>query len=77
MKISTILSELDNNQEYREALYKHFHQNPELSLQEFKTADRLESELRRYGINEVLCIGETGIVAAASWLIKEHKWALP
>lgn len=47
MKISTILSELDNNQEYREALYKHFHQNPELSLQEFKTADRLESELRR------------------------------
>ncbi|WP_293955419.1 hypothetical protein [uncultured Corynebacterium sp.] len=45
MKISTILSELDNNQEDREALYKHFHQNPELSLQEFKTADRLESEL--------------------------------
>lgn len=63
MKISTILSDLDTNRDYREALYKHFHQNPELSLQEFKTAARIESELRSYGITEVLRIGETGLVA--------------
>lgn len=33
MSIQNILSDLDSNRDAREALYKHFHRNPELSLQ--------------------------------------------
>lgn len=66
MKISTILSDLDNSRGYREALYKHFHQNPELSLQEYKTAERIESELKAYGLSDITRIGETGLVAVIS-----------
>lgn len=63
MSLQNILSDLDSNRDTREALYKHFHRNPELSLQEYKTADRIEDELRSYGIEEVLRIGKTGLVA--------------
>ena len=30
---------------YLDALFKHFHANPELSMQEFETSDRLAAEL--------------------------------
>ena len=63
MSISNILSGLGSNRDTREALYKHFHRNPELSLQEYKTAERVESALKSYGIEEILRIGSTGIVA--------------
>lgn len=66
MKISTILSDLDSTRGHREALYKYFHQNPELSLQEYKTADRIESELKTCGLTDITRIGETGLVAVIS-----------
>ncbi len=61
MRIQNILSDLDSSRDTREALYKHFHRHPELSLQEYRTAGRIEAELEDYGI-EVLRIGKTGVV---------------
>ncbi|MGY1457611.1 MULTISPECIES: amidohydrolase [unclassified Luteimonas] len=63
MSTQNILSGLDSNRDTREALYKHFHRHPELSLQEYRTAERIEEELKAYGIEDVLRIGKTGIVA--------------
>ena len=60
--VSAILSDLDSTRAERESLYKHFHQNPELSLQEFETADRITQELDSLGI-PYQRVGETGIVA--------------
>ena len=44
-------------------LFKHFHQNPELSNQEFNTAARLAEELKRAGYDVTTHVGGTGIVA--------------
>ena len=62
MSIQTILSDLDSSRETLEELYRHFHRHPELSLQEYKTADRIEEELRGRGIEDVQRIGKTGLV---------------
>jgi hippurate hydrolase len=45
------------------ALFEHFHQNPELSHREFKTAERLASEIRALGYNVTEGVGGTGVVA--------------
>jgi amidohydrolase len=45
------------------ALYKHFHTNPELSHQEFKTAERLAAELKAAGCEVTTGVGGTGVVA--------------
>ena len=63
MSIKKILSGLASSRDSREALYKHFHRHPELSLQEHATAARIEEELRSGGIDEVLRVGATGVVA--------------
>lgn len=62
MNTQKILSNLDSNRDVREELYKHFHRTPELSLQEYKTADKIEEELKSYGLEEVLRVGKTGVV---------------
>ncbi|GAB3947359.1 amidohydrolase [Corynebacterium tapiri] len=41
---------LDSTRDYREALYKWFHQHPELSLQEGNTVERILAELNSYGV---------------------------
>ncbi len=46
-----------------DALYKHFHANPELSFKEFETAKRLASEIRALGYDVTEGVGQTGIVA--------------
>ncbi|WP_291845306.1 amidohydrolase [Maricaulis sp.] len=46
-----------------EALYEHFHANPELSFRETETAARLASELRALGFEVTEGVGQTGIVA--------------
>src|SRR5262245_46786575 len=46
-----------------EKLYKHFHANPELSLEEVKTAARLARELRGAGFTVTEKVGGTGVVA--------------
>lgn len=63
MSIQNILSDLASHRNALESLYKHFHRHPELSQQEYATADRIEQELRGRGIEEVLRIGKTGLVA--------------
>ena len=49
--------------EHGQALYRHFHENPELSLQEFQTAARLAAELRAVGFEVTEDVGRTGVVA--------------
>lgn len=46
-----------------EALYLHFHRNPELSNLEFETAKRLASEIRAFGYKVAEGVGGTGLVA--------------
>ncbi len=46
-----------------EALFLHFHANPELSRREFKTAQRLAAEIRALGFEVTEGVGETGVVA--------------
>src|SRR5687767_14698333 len=46
-----------------ELLYRHFHQNPELSLRETQTAERLGAELRAAGFEVTTGVGKTGVVA--------------
>jgi hippurate hydrolase len=46
-----------------EALFIHFHQNPELSNFEFETAKRLATEIRALGFDVTEGVGGTGIVA--------------
>lgn len=46
-----------------EALFLHFHENPELSHREFKTSARLAEELKGLGYEVAEHVGETGVVA--------------
>jgi len=46
-----------------EALFKHFHANPELSHREFKTSARLAEELQTLGYTVTEKVGGTGVVA--------------
>ncbi len=46
-----------------EALFLHFHANPELSGREFETAKRLAGEIRSLGYDVTEGVGGTGIVA--------------
>lgn len=64
-------------------LYRHFHQNPELSFAEEKTAARLASELKQYGMDVTTGVGGHGIVgvlrngAGPTVLIRTDLDALP
>jgi hippurate hydrolase len=49
--------------DYLAGLWDHFHQNPELSLVEFKTAERMAEELRDAGFTVTENVGGTGVVA--------------
>ncbi len=55
-----IASDYDAN---LEALFTHFHQNPELSFRESKTAARLATEIKAFGFDVTEGVGGTGIVA--------------
>lgn len=46
-----------------ESLFEHFHQNPELSHREFKTAERLAAEISALGYEVTEGVGGTGVVA--------------
>lgn len=49
------------NEEYIINLRRYFHENPEPSLKEYKTADKIEEELNKLNIKNER-VGETGIV---------------
>lgn len=57
-----MLEELTSLTSYFVDLYKEFHQHPELSMQEEWTVDRIETELKSYGIQPIR-VGGTGTVA--------------
>ncbi|MGF1462968.1 MAG: amidohydrolase [Maricaulaceae bacterium] len=46
-----------------EALFKHFHANPELSHREYETAKRLAQEIEAFGYTVTTGVGGTGVVA--------------
>lgn len=52
--------------DYLADLWDHFHRNPELSLVEFKTAERMAAELTAAGFDVTEGVGGTGIVAMMS-----------
>ena len=52
---------IDKTRDKREDLYKWFHQNPELSMQEFATSQRIEEVLTAIGYT-VTAVGKTGKV---------------
>lgn len=60
--LTNILSDLDSTRDEREELLKHFHQHPELSMQEVETSAKIREELEAAGI-EVHQVGKTGLVA--------------
>lgn len=60
---STAQSIAKDYQQHLGALWDHFHQNPELSLMETKTAKRLAQELTAVGFDVTENVGGTGIVA--------------
>ncbi len=45
-----------------DALFRHFHANPELSMQEFETAERLATELEALGFEVMRGLNKTGLV---------------
>jgi amidohydrolase len=45
------------------AIRRHLHAHPELSYQEFETADFVEAELKKIGINNAYRLATTGVVA--------------
>ena len=47
---------------YLDDLFVHFHQNPELSFLETKTAGRMAAELRDAGLEVTENVGGTGVV---------------
>jgi hippurate hydrolase len=54
---------IEENSARLDALYKHFHTHPELSLQEVRTAARLASEMKEIGFQVTEKVGGIGIVA--------------
>lgn len=52
---------VDADYPYLDKLFKHLHANPELSMQEFKTSDRLAEELSSIGYDVIRGINETGL----------------
>jgi len=53
----------DDYDAYLANLFDHFHRNPELSLSENKTAERMAKELRAAGFDVTEGVGGTGIIA--------------
>ncbi len=61
---SPLQNAIDSDYGELEALFKYFHANPELSMQEFNTSERLAAELEAEGFSLTRGIGITGIVAS-------------
>ena len=57
---------IDSDYPYLEGLFKHLHANPELSMQEFETSDRLAAELSGLGYVVTRGINKTGLEYASA-----------
>jgi amidohydrolase len=60
--LATVDAKIDSEIAKLVELYMHFHQNPELSLQEVKSAAKLAEEMRTLGFTVTEKVGGTGIV---------------
>lgn len=62
MTTPSFLDSIDSQLDWQREVYKDLHRNPEVSLDEHKTADRIAAELEGLGL-EVTRISATGLVA--------------
>jgi len=60
-----IFSQVKEQKVYITELRRHFHQFPELSMKEFKTAEKIEAELSGFGV-PCKRVGETGVLGTIS-----------
>lgn len=60
----SVIPAIKNDETEMIALRHHLHKNPELSLEEFKTADLVASLLETWGYNVTREIGKTGVVGS-------------
>lgn len=59
---SELTDAIDSDYGYLDKLFKHLHANPELSMQEFETSDRIAKELTGLGFEITRGINKTGLV---------------
>ena len=59
---SVIREEIGRDRDYLVSLRRYFHQHPETAREEFGTAERIEAELKSFGLKPVR-VGETGVYA--------------
>src|SRR5262245_58222148 len=59
---AAVKKKIDAEYSSLDALYKHIHANPELSLQEVRTAARLARELKELGFDVTEKVGGHGVV---------------
>jgi len=59
--MSNLVKEVEAVKSYLIETRREFHQNPELSLKEFRTASRIEEELTKFGIKHSR-VGEAGVL---------------
>ncbi len=52
---------------------RHIHANPELSFEEYKTADFIEAKLREWGISDISRMANTGVIAVIEANNKSNK----
>jgi hippurate hydrolase len=60
--VAAVLSLLDQTRVWQEDLYRHLHQNPELSFQEHHTATAVVERLKSHGFDVHEAVGGTGVV---------------
>ena len=60
--VDAVLSGLEQTRVWQEDLYRHFHQNPELSFQEQNTAAEVVRRLKSFGFDVTEGVGGTGVV---------------
>lgn len=58
----SLSSDIEQDYPYLQRLFEHFHANPELSMQEYETSERLARELSEAGFEVTRGIGKTGLV---------------
>ncbi len=63
LSASSLRDDINVDYPYLEALFRHLHANPELSMQETETAARLARELEPLGFVVHAGVGKTGVVA--------------
>ena len=81
--VRAVLADLNQTRDWQQAFYRDLHQHPELSHQEYRTADAVSHRLRDSGYDVTEGVGGTGVVgrlrngAGPSVLLRADMDALP